>query len=314
MNFQRFPPLFGTEGPMVLPERIVTSNVDVAATIFDLADIALPDEYRMDGVSVLTDALRAISSDHFRGSGRCEFRFIDVKNSHSIVSERYQYIFRATETVDSMDGVDALYPDAFDLEQLYDLTVDPNQRANILNDATKMEGYKEEIDAFRSMMREYLDDHCIARDGVECVKPEDPTPTEPAECDLDCCSDGDCRGTLVCSEGRCGRAVSASSATQCAADSDCRGVLVCDDGVCGRHSANNGGGASGGGKGGGGRGSQSAAMEMVGAAPSGLESDGRASEWRMGRVFEISFRFLSAVFWQSVLWIWSLVSFVGPIS
>merc|ERR1712241_1549924 len=101
----------------------------------------------------LDDVLLALSTDietdtEFEGTGQCQYRYLDVKNSHSIVSEQYQYIFRATETVDSMDGVDTLYPDAFDLEQLYDLSMDPNQRDNIFNDDIKMEIYEEQIVLF----------------------------------------------------------------------------------------------------------------------------------------------------------------------
>ncbi len=132
---------------MVLPEDVVTSNVDVAATIFDLAQITLPDEYQLDGVSYLEDVVLAIaamedSDGTFSGTEECEYRFLDVKNSHSIVGGHYQYIFRATETVDSMDDVDELYPDALDLEQLYDLESDPNQKYNIFNDADKVTAYR----------------------------------------------------------------------------------------------------------------------------------------------------------------------------
>ena len=127
---------------MVLSEDVVTSNVDLAATIFDLAGITPPDEYQLDGVSYLNDVLRAISVADGGGGGSSTFRFLDVKNSHSIVGGHYQYIFRATETVDSMDGVDELYPDALDLEQLYDLETDPNQKQNIFNDAHKVTVYR----------------------------------------------------------------------------------------------------------------------------------------------------------------------------
>merc|ERR1719242_753211 len=234
---------------MVLPQNLVTSNVDLAATIFELAGITRPDEYRLDGISYLDDVLMALSMDsEFEGTGQCQYRYLDVKNSHSIVSERYQYIFRATETVDSMDGVDTLYPDAFDLEQFCDLSVDPNQRENIFNDDTKMEIYNAEIATFRVMMREYLDAHCIAIDGGECVKPEDPSPTEPAtECDGSCCDDDDCRGFLVCNDGECGRAISTQtgSGSSCSSDTTCRGTLVCIDGICQRQTSNTNGGGKG---------------------------------------------------------------------
>merc|ERR1719242_1437783 len=274
INFQRYPPLFGTDGPKVMPQNLVSSNVDLAATIFDLAGITPPDEYRLDGVSYIDDVLMALSMDSdspstFEGTGQCQYRFLDVKNSHSVVGGGYQYIFRATETVDSMDGVDTLYPDVFDLEQLYDLSVDSNQRENIFNDDTKMEIYNAEIAMFRVMMREYLDAHCIAIDGGECVKPEDPSPTEPAtECDGSCCDDDDCRGFLVCNDGECGRAISTQtgSGSSCSSDTTCRGTLVCIDGICQRQTSNTNGGGKGKGSGSVNRGDGSgsgAAMEVL---------------------------------------------------
>jgi len=300
LNFQRYPDLFGVEGPMVLPQSIVTSNVDLAATIFELAGITPPDEYQLDGISYLDDVLLALSTDtesdtEFEGTGQCQYRYLDVKNSHSIVSERYQYIFRATETVDSMDGVDELYPDAFDLEQLYDLSVDPNQRENIFNDDTKMEIYSEQIATFRVMMREYLDVHCIAIDGGECVKPEDPSPTEAAsECDGSCCDDDDCRGYLVCNDGECGRATSTEtgSGSSCSSDDTCRGTLSCIDGICQRENSGKGSGSWNGGTG-------SAAMEIS-------ESTMKSSGSRRGGIFGISW--ISSLGFLSYLWLWTIVS------
>ena len=176
LNFQRYPPLFGKEGPMLLPEDFVTSNVDLAATIFKLSGTAPPSEYQMDGVSYLDDVAAALKDPAFDqtvdGEGSCSYKYLDIKNSHSMVSGHYQYIFRATDAVDTMYDVDELYPNAYDLEQLYDLELDPNEKENIFNDAQRMMANKDLIAKFETMMRLYIDDHCIATNGAQCVKPE----------------------------------------------------------------------------------------------------------------------------------------------
>ena len=152
-------------------------------------------------------------------------------------------------------------------------------------------------------MSEYLDAHCIASDGEECVKPE-----VSIQCDADCCSDDDCRGSLVCSEGRCARSTSVSQTDSdggCSSDDDCRGTLECTDGVCGRGSSGQSG--SGKGSGGGRPGANGARMEVVDPTTSS-ESDSAGSVWRSVSVLGTALHLVSFVFWQSVLWIWSVVS------
>merc|ERR1719244_506111 len=137
-------------------------------------------------------------------------------------------------------------------------------------------------------MRFYIDSHCIAINGAQCVKPalrfgatgglyDIPTTTnhgdggndhgddhddgsghgdDGGERPTECCSDGECRGSQICSDGACGRPSRSSSGSGsadggCSADSDCRGSQVCSDGVCGRSSS---GGAGRGGSCGGGAG------------------------------------------------------------
>jgi len=176
LNFQRYPPKFGKEGPMLLPHDFVTSNVDIAPAVFHLAGITPPAEYHVDGVSYIEDVAKALADPTFDqvadGDHSCQYKFLDIKNSHSMVSGDYQYIFRATDAVESMMKVDDLYANSHDAEQLYDLQLDPNQKVNILNDAPRSMANSELISEFQTIMREYLDIHCIAETGAQCSKPE----------------------------------------------------------------------------------------------------------------------------------------------
>jgi len=116
----------------------------------------------------------------------CQFRFIDMYNSHSIVSSQYQYIYRATDEVAQNGAVDN-YPYGMDEEQLYDLEADPYQLVNLVDS----ESHWSVLTQFQHLMRGYLEDVCPADDPTECVKPDlshpdgepndDPTPrpTEP---------------------------------------------------------------------------------------------------------------------------------------
>ena len=65
INFHRYPPLYGKNGPMFTPEDFVTSNIDVAASIFDLAGVTLPDEYQLDGESFINDVQKALVDPAF---------------------------------------------------------------------------------------------------------------------------------------------------------------------------------------------------------------------------------------------------------
>ena len=92
----RYPPKFAvTDGPHILPQDWVASNVDLAATIFELTGIAKPTEYQMDGVSYVQDMVRHIQEDgdnvlhaDLQRHESCQFAVIDIENSHSIVSDR----------------------------------------------------------------------------------------------------------------------------------------------------------------------------------------------------------------------------------
>jgi len=241
---------------MFLPDDFVTSNVDLAASIFYLAGIDLPDGYQMDGEPFIEDVAKALADPDFDqvedGDSSCRFKFLDIKNSYSMISGRYQYIFRATDDVDTMYDVDELYPFAYDLEQLYDLENDPNQKSNIFNNGPQMMSLQETVSEFETIMREYIDLHCIATNGAQCVKPDlrfgmtgggyfvdvpvDPVPSPTdhpvSECfdeedaGFQCCVDSDCDSDIgpeqICEIGWCVD-FTCSSNDDCAADEFCIG-------------------------------------------------------------------------------------------
>eukprot|EP01083_Nonionella_stella_P184388 669253_1 len=123
LNMVRYPPLFGTNGHL-MPHDFIVSNVDIAATVFELTGVDPPMEYEMDGVSWMTDVENEINNVSNRSQSCCHYRYIDSLNSHSIVSKDYQYIYRADHVVDNANHL-ASYPYLHDTEQLYDTAVDP---------------------------------------------------------------------------------------------------------------------------------------------------------------------------------------------
>jgi len=166
LNFVRYPPLFGTQ-QTVLSDDIVVSNVDLAATIFELAGAPAPSGYRMDGTSWLTKVTNVVNQAYATQVDTCcDYRFIDIFNSRSIVSANYQYIWRANENVETANDVDHLYPNTLDHEQFYDLNADPDQKVNLIADAS----LSSTIMTFQTMMRDYIRDTCPASDGV-CAMP-----------------------------------------------------------------------------------------------------------------------------------------------
>ena len=110
----------------------VVSNVDLASTIFDVVNITKPDEYIVDGISWLDDVVAAMEDPQNAEPTCCDSRYIDIRNSRSIVSRQYQYIWRANDDVEGAMDVDDLYANTYDLEQLYDLDADPNQEINLI--------------------------------------------------------------------------------------------------------------------------------------------------------------------------------------
>ena len=178
MNFARYPSGFGSD-KIVLSDDLVVSNVDLAATIFDLVDATVPDDYVMDGTSWLDEVMSAVDGDDDTdsdGDSCCEHRFIDIKNSRSIVTAQYQYLWRANDDVEAVGGVDDFYPSAYDEQQLYDLDSDPNEKVNLIAD---YESFRDDdsdgslsstITSFQSMMKDYVESTCPREDG-ECDTP-----------------------------------------------------------------------------------------------------------------------------------------------
>merc|ERR1719361_248824 len=132
MQFVRYPPLYSGSTPFIMPQSFITSNVDLAATIFDVAGIQKPNEYVMDGQSWFDDAKNIIDGTSTDNSC-CNDRYSDLFNSHMIINENYQYIWRAS-SARSAQADRYLYGASH--EQLYDLNTDPNQQNNIINDAS----------------------------------------------------------------------------------------------------------------------------------------------------------------------------------
>ena len=63
-----------------------------------------------------------------------------------------------------------------DVEQLYDLTLDPSQQQNVIDD----EDYKAVVNTFQIKMRAYIDSICPMQGGGECNKPALRYPSETA--------------------------------------------------------------------------------------------------------------------------------------
>ena len=150
MNFVRFPPRWAVvDGAAVMPEDFVVSNTDTAATIFELAGITPPAEYALDGKSWLDDVERVIVGEDYSAQTCCVFKHVDTLNSHSIVTGKHQYIFRANDNVESGHGVDQLYLNTYDQEQLYDTVNDPNERVNLIEQYEQDAQLAETIEWFR---------------------------------------------------------------------------------------------------------------------------------------------------------------------
>ena len=169
MNFVRYPPAFGKHGPNIMPLDFVTSNVDLAATIFHLADVTPPMGYILDGLSYIDDVSNYIADPSTATQTSCLYKNIDIYNSHSIVTGHYQYIWRATLDVEPGGGAD-LYPNALDEEQLYDLIADPNQKTNLIQNRAD-DATRNVVADFEQRMGQYIDSICPTTNGEECKKP-----------------------------------------------------------------------------------------------------------------------------------------------
>ena len=166
INAVRYGRVWGTE-QLVLGDDFLVSNADLAPTIFDLVGATVPNEYTMDGISWLDEVQSAINGDDTEPDDPCcEMRYIDVKQSRSIVTADYQYIWRANDDVETAGSVDDLYAKTHDEQQLYDLNADPDEQVNLITD---YESYRDgdsdgalssTITSFQSMMKDYIDETC----------------------------------------------------------------------------------------------------------------------------------------------------------
>jgi len=241
----------------------MVSNVDIAATVFDLTEATVPDEYVLDGVSYLDDVVATLNEPDTDLQESCRYRYIDHHMSHSIVSGQYQYIYRVTDEVDQAKGVDEMYPFCYDTEQLYDIIADPDQKVNLINDITK--DLQQTVALFETKMRAYLDDVCPIDGPNACdmpylryeldepsatapayafttpsawggpVSPDSPDAPEPTSCsDMECCSDDDCtkRKKPSCNAGVC--AAAPPCEFECCSDNECGRKEMClEDNTCG---------------------------------------------------------------------------------
>merc|ERR1719229_2128048 len=150
---------------MILPDDFVTSNVDLAAAIFQVTESIVPDEYQLDGEPFVTDVTMALKDPDFDqvrdGHSSCRFKFMDAQNSYSMISGEYQYFYRASLSVDTMNDVDHLREDPSEQNNLFELQAEMAKPSR-----------QEVIAEFQTIMREYIDIHCIATDGAQCLKPE----------------------------------------------------------------------------------------------------------------------------------------------
>merc|ERR1719491_1322666 len=169
------------DGPAIMPDDFVVSNTDLAATLFDLAGITPPAEYVLDGKSWLNDVEFELTEHDHETPGEqtcCVYKYIDTLNSHSIVTGAYQYLFRANLNVETGHGVDELYRNTYDVDQLYDLVNDPNERDNLIEQYSHDAELAQTIEWFRSMMIDYIESICVTADGSnECIMPNVGPPT-----------------------------------------------------------------------------------------------------------------------------------------
>ena len=170
IQFVRYPPLFGTEGK-VLSNKFITSNIDVAATIYEVAGITnlIDDNYAndMDSISWIIDVQSAISGQlsNTDTPDCCTLRHIDVYNSHAIVTNKFKYIYRATLQVETDNDVYENYLSSLELEQIYNLNNDPSEQINKISANI----IKDDIFDFRIKMIDYILD--IACDVIGCYIP-----------------------------------------------------------------------------------------------------------------------------------------------
>ena len=126
MQFIRYPSLFSNKE---IFDNFVVSNVDIAATLFELAGLDLNDlkalGYKLDGESWL-NAITTNDTTNF------QYRFTEVYQTKAIVTKEYKYIWHAQGEYDA----DTNYPYAGSTHEFYDLITNPRENVSIYNDSS----------------------------------------------------------------------------------------------------------------------------------------------------------------------------------
>ena len=151
----------------------LAANIDVAPTILEAADVEVPEDYTMDGTSMLPLVRE--------GKDVRSSVYLEVTYSRGVVTDNWKYIALRypEETMDEIpdDGpnpfnhegkkyiVDALagslrvryrahelYPGYFDLDQLYNLNADPGEQDNLAGRPK----YKPRLDSMKQLLNTYL--------------------------------------------------------------------------------------------------------------------------------------------------------------
>ena len=164
IQFIRYPKLFNiTNGePYILSNNFITSSVDLASVIFNIANINENYQYEIDGINWIPDVINEINDS----SGTyeplcCEYRYMDNYNSHAIVSKEWKYIYKAINDND----ITGLYLDSNDTQQLYNLILDPNEQFNQMNNNSLLEI----ICNFQLLMIQYID-NVVCTLGINACK------------------------------------------------------------------------------------------------------------------------------------------------
>jgi len=147
----------------------LASNVDIAATVYDVCGITPPEKTSLNGKSILPLLLG-------KGEYSRESLFLEVTSERAVVSDdNFKYMavrfgpkiqeqvdagvrythwgLKMDENVHHTYNAEVDYPCYFDKDQLYDLTNDPDELVNL---AGKPE-HKERLERMKAMLKEYCD-------------------------------------------------------------------------------------------------------------------------------------------------------------
>eukprot|EP00488_Nonionellina_sp_1-RS-2012_P000805 TRINITY_DN129_c0_g1_i2.p2 TRINITY_DN129_c0_g1~~TRINITY_DN129_c0_g1_i2.p2 ORF type:complete len:199 (+),score=72.73 TRINITY_DN129_c0_g1_i2:735-1331(+) len=139
----------------------------------------------MDGESWLNDVQKVFDArsnwwKQYKKSKQqtcCLERWSDYESQHTIVSEEYKYIFRATSEGHSRDEYYEYYNDT---EQLYYPTDDPDEQDNLARDGVDIDNdITEALADAKDKMIDYIRNiACLSNDSDSCVVPDAATCTD----------------------------------------------------------------------------------------------------------------------------------------